>query len=90
MQSNHQLNSVSEIIDALGGPSAMTRIFGGGPSRFCNYRAKGTFPEKMHMKIYAACMKRGLNIAPELVGMTSEAMAHIRDDAAQPASVAAE
>lgn len=72
------LGSVSEIIDAFGGPSACAKIFGGVPHRFSNYRAFGRFPEAMHMRIYCECMKRGLHIAPELVGMTPEVMALAR------------
>jgi hypothetical protein len=78
MRVSEPLSSVSDIIDALGGPSRMAGIFGGGPSRFCNYRSAGRFPESMHMRIYVECLKRGLSIAPELVGMSAEVMAMIR------------
>jgi hypothetical protein len=74
------LDSVSDVIDALGGPSKMTAIFGGGPSRFSNYKAAGTFPLSMHMRIYVECLKRGLTIAPELVGMTADEMAIARGE----------
>jgi hypothetical protein len=80
MNERSRLISASEVIDALGGPTAMTQIFGGGPSRFCNYRAKGGFPDNMHMRIYAECLKRGLTIAPELIGMTDELMALARGE----------
>jgi hypothetical protein len=63
------LQTVSEVIDAFGGPKAMCSIFGGVPSRFYNYKAAGKFPEQMHMRIYVEARERGLNIAPELIGM---------------------
>lgn len=68
------LASVSDVIDAFGGPNAMAHVFGGVPSRFCNARAKGEFPKSMHMQIYVECRRRNLNIAPELVGVPVEMM----------------
>ena len=47
----------------------MCRLFGGVPSRFSNYKAAGKFPRSMHMAIYVEACERGLNIAPELIGM---------------------
>jgi hypothetical protein len=69
MKGKSLLPTVSDVIDAFGGPTAMSAIFGGGPSKFCNYRASGRFPEKWHMRIYVEACERGLNIAPELIGM---------------------
>jgi hypothetical protein len=69
MSGKSQLATVSDVINAFGGPKAMCVIFGGVPSRFCNYRTAGKFPDSMHMKIYMAARERGLNIAPELLGM---------------------
>jgi len=68
MKGKSLLQTVSDVIDAFGGPTAMSAIFGGGPSKFCNYKAKGCFPEKMHMRIYVEACERGLNVAPELIG----------------------
>ncbi len=82
MVQNEQLATVADVIAAFGGPNAMASVFGGVPSRFCNARAKGAFPASWHMRIYVECLKRGLTIAPELVGMTSEIMAHANADAA--------
>lgn len=75
-----QLNSVSDVIAAFGGVTAMAQVFGGVPSRFGNYQTKGEFPRSMHMSIYVECLKRGLKIAPELVGMTSDVMAIARGE----------
>jgi hypothetical protein len=63
------LNTVADVIDAFGGAKNMCTIFGGVLSRFSNYKAAGRFPDSMHMKIYVAANERGLNIAPELIGM---------------------
>ena len=63
------LETVADVIDAFGGVKAMCAIFGGVPSRFGNYKMHGRFPKQMHMEIYLEARERGLNIAPELIGM---------------------
>jgi hypothetical protein len=63
------LESVDAVIDAFGGVRAMCAIFGGVPTRFYNFKATGKFPKHMHMEIYVEARERGLNIAPELIGM---------------------
>ena len=68
MTSSKQLKTVSEVIDSFGGTKAMCAIFGGVPTRFANYKARGKFPDSMHMRIYRAARKRGLNIADKLLG----------------------
>ena len=69
MNCKSRLDSVAEVIDAFGGVKAMCAIFGGVPSRFSNYKMRNSFPEHMHMKIFVEARERGLNIAPELIGM---------------------
>jgi hypothetical protein len=71
MKHDGQLKTVSEVIDAFGGPKGMCSIFGGKPTRFYNHKAWGKFPKEMHMEIYVKACERGLNIAPELIGMKS-------------------
>ena len=75
MTRKSQLNTIDEVIHALGGVVACQEIFGGVASRFSNYKATGCFPPSMHMRVYVECVKRGLPIAPELVGMTEDALA---------------
>jgi hypothetical protein len=68
MTTKSQLETVTDVIEAFGGVKAMCAIFGGVPSRFGNYKMKGAFPDYMHMRIYRAARKRGLNIADHLIG----------------------
>jgi hypothetical protein len=69
MTGKRQLQTVSEVIDAFGGPKAMSATFGGVPTRFYNYKAAGKFPKHMHMEIYVVACERGLSIEPSLIGM---------------------
>jgi hypothetical protein len=75
MTRKSQLETVGAVIDAFGGVKVMCSIFGGVPSRFGNYKMRGIFPDHMHMRVYVECVKRGLPIAPELVGMTEDELA---------------
>lgn len=74
MTRKSQLHTVEEVVAAFGGLAGCQAIFGGALSRFCNYKAAGCFPPSMHMRVYVECVKRGLPIAPELVGMTEDAL----------------
>jgi hypothetical protein len=69
MRTKSQLNTIDEVIHGFGGVKAMCSVFGGVPSRFSNYKAAGRFPDSMHMRVYVEAKARGLNIAPELIGM---------------------
>jgi hypothetical protein len=66
---SQQLRTVQEVIDAFGGIAGCQAVFGGVPGRFYNYKAAGKFPDYMHMRVYVEAKARGLNIAPELIGM---------------------
>ena len=72
--------TVADVINAFGGVKAIQAVFGGVPSRFANYKARNAFPGYLHMRVYAECLKRGLTIAPELVGMTADEMAIARGE----------
>lgn len=71
MTHKSQLETVAEVIAAFGGAKTMCAIFGGVPSRFANYKMRGAFPDHMHMRIYVEASERGMNVAPELIGMRS-------------------
>jgi hypothetical protein len=75
MTPKSQLQTIDEVIHALGGPKVLCNLFGGVPSRWSNYKAAGRFPDAMHMRVYVECVKRGVPIAPELVGMTEDELA---------------
>lgn len=77
MRRKPQLETVAEVIDAFGGVKEMCSIFGGVPSRFGNYKCAGRFPDGMHMRIYVEATARGLNIAPELIGMKPPARQNV-------------
>jgi hypothetical protein len=69
MSGKSQLQTIDDVIEGFGGVRAMCAIFGGVPTRFYNYKAAGKFPDHMHMRIYVEACERGLNVAPELIGM---------------------
>lgn len=78
MSKSPKLLTVADVIAAFGGPKAMVNIFGGVRTRFANYKLRGEFPSNMHMEIFCECMRRGFDIAPELVGMTPDVVAIVK------------
>ena len=59
------MSSIDEIIEKLGGPSALQILLGVGPSAVSNYRLRGSFPEYARVKIWQALKARGLQVDPE-------------------------
>ena len=59
------MSSIDEIIEKLGGPSAVQILLGVGPSAVSNYRLRGAFPEYARVKIWQALKARGLHVDPE-------------------------
>jgi hypothetical protein len=59
------LTTAGEVIDALGGTSAVAEIFDVWPSAVSNWRKLG-FPAWTHSRITRVCGERGIEIAVEL------------------------
>lgn len=65
------LANVRDVVAAFGGPTEMGKQFGVGTSTVSNWQTWDRLPNYMHMKIFLAARDLGINIAPELVGMTT-------------------
>ena len=57
--------SIDEIIDKLGGVSAVQTLLGVGPSAVSNYRVRGAFPEYARIRVWQALKARGIHVDPE-------------------------
>jgi phosphopantothenoylcysteine decarboxylase/phosphopantothenate--cysteine ligase len=67
------MSSIDEIIEQLGGPSAVQILLGVGPSAVSNYRLRGAFPEYARVKIWQALKARGLQVDPETLDIIGAA-----------------
>ena len=56
---------IDDIIDQLGGASAVQALLGVGPSAVSNYRLRGAFPEYARVRIWQALKARGIHVDPE-------------------------
>ncbi len=63
------LKSVSEVVDALGGPSALGARFNIGQSAVSNWNMRGEIPTGWHLRIYLSVKEMGLDIDPEVFGL---------------------
>jgi phosphopantothenoylcysteine decarboxylase/phosphopantothenate--cysteine ligase len=59
------MSPIDEIIEKLGGSSAIQILLGVGPSAVSNYRLRGAFPEYARVKIWQALKARGFQVDPE-------------------------
>jgi phosphopantothenoylcysteine decarboxylase/phosphopantothenate--cysteine ligase len=67
------MSSIDEIIEQLGGPSAVQILLGVGSSAVSNYRLRGAFPEYARVKIWQALKARGLQVDPETLNIIGAA-----------------
>lgn len=73
------LTTVDEVIDGLGGTKATAEVFDCRPQVISNWRKRGRFPYRAHMRIWSLAQERGLDIAPELVGLDTPTPQEARD-----------
>jgi hypothetical protein len=58
--------TVSNLIDALGGTLAVSKICGVGPSAVSNWRKFGVLPPRLYLTLAKAGAARGIRVDPEL------------------------
>ena len=63
-----QVNTPSEIIDALGGNSKLAPLVGLKPNAIGNWRVKG-IPARYYLRLSELLSKRGLTAPPKVFGM---------------------
>lgn len=69
-----RLVTVDELLDALGGTGAVADLLGIGASTVSNWRAAGEIPVGWHMRLYAECINRQLDVDTKaLFGVTIQA-----------------
>jgi hypothetical protein len=61
------IRSVSELVEVLGGPTAVGRIVGRKPAAVCQWRA-ATIPPEHYLVVREACKERGFYVPTTLFG----------------------
>lgn len=64
-----QLSTISEVIDALDGPSAIARLTKRTPQAVTNWRAEGRMPAKLYLVMTDALRSRGKRAPADLWGL---------------------
>ena len=57
--------TISEIIDAFGGTTAVARLFGVTPPAVSNWRAAGRIPPRLHLRVIREAERRQIKIDPD-------------------------
>ena len=64
------LATIDELIEALGGTSAVSRWLGVGASAVSNWRTRNELPGGWHLRLYLEAMRRGIEVEPGLFGVS--------------------
>ena len=68
----YDINTIDELIDELGGGSAVGRWLGITPEAVSMWKARGNIAPGWHMRLAAAVGRKGKTINPEVFGMTED------------------
>jgi len=70
-----RIETVAQLVDALGGTTAVANWLDVVPSTISNWKEHGQIPPGWHLQLYLECQRRELCVAPGLFG--------IKDDSAE-------
>lgn len=68
----YDINSIEELIDALGGDTVLASELGISQPGVGNWKVRGFIPPGWHMRLFAELRKRGQTMNPEVFGMTED------------------
>lgn len=68
----YDINTISELVEALGGPTKLAHEHGVTASNISNWSLRGFIPPSWHFRLYLALRERGLTVNPDLLEMTPE------------------
>lgn len=71
----HDINSISELIDALGGDTKVARWLGISQPAVAAWKPRGHIPPGWHMRLWAELTRRGHSVNPEVFGWSEDDLA---------------
>jgi hypothetical protein len=72
MQARTILKTVSDVINAFGGPAAAAEWAGVGLSAVCNWQARGYIPPGWHYRMHAHFADKKIELAGSVFGQSDE------------------
>jgi hypothetical protein len=77
------LRTPSEVIDAIGGTSAVASLTGRGMSAVSNWRRSGRIPPELFLVVSRSLFERGVAADPSVFGMGAPARVHVHEEVSQ-------
>lgn len=88
-----QISTISELIDALGGPSELGAFLGITQEAVSNWKARGAIPPGWHARLILEARKRSIIVDGSVFGLVGDPAAELRNllsaGEKQPSSCAA-
>lgn len=75
----HDIKSIEQLIETLGGPVILGRKFGISQEAVSNWASRGNIPGGWHVQLYAMAAREGLTIDPAIFKLTEEDVAGLFD-----------
>jgi hypothetical protein len=80
----YDINSIDELVDALGGPKAIATWLGISQAAVSLWKSRGHIPPGWHIRLYAAALRRGKSVNPAVFGIDPQDMAPLALMALRP------
>lgn len=71
----HDINSIVELVDALGGDTKVARWLGISQPGVALWKIRNHIPPGWHMRLWAELTRRGYSVNPEVFGLSESDLA---------------
>jgi len=85
----YDINTVHELVECLGGDTAVAREFGISQPAVANWKQRGEIGSGWHLRLLAMAARRGQTINPAVFGMSEAEFAPLGACLSVPAEMAA-
>lgn len=80
----YDIQTIEQLIEALGGPVILGRKFGISQEAVSNWGSRGNIPGGWHVQLYAMAAREGLTIDPAIFKLTEEDVAGLFQPSRRP------
>lgn len=68
----YDINSIEELVEALGGPTVLGDEFGITQEAVSNWSTRVNIPGGWHVQLYAMARRKGLTVNPKVFNLTEK------------------